>query len=127
MDSLASAMDPARKRDLFRRGLDCFNQQRFFTCHELLEEIWLEEPEEEKLFYQGLIQLAAAFHHYQRSNLTGMESLLCAGVEKLCRYPPSYLGVDLAALLAALEPWLDRVARREPLENLRLPAIETAR
>ncbi len=120
-------MDPERKRALLRRGLDCFNQQQFFTCHELLEEIWLEEPEDEKLFYQGLIQVAAAFHHHQRSKLTGLESLLRAGVEKLRRYPPRYHGVDLAALLAALDPWLDALTRREPLEKLRLPVIETAR
>ena len=120
-------MDADRKRDLFLRGLDCFNQREFFTCHELLEEIWLEEPEEEKLFYQGLIQVAAAFHHHQRGNLTGMESLLRTGVEKLRRYPPTCYGVDLAALLAALEPWLDQVTRRQPLENLPLPTIETVR
>lgn len=120
-------MDPARKRDLFARGLECFNQQQFFTCHELLEEIWLEEPEGEKLFYQGLIQVAAAFHHHQRGNRTGMESLLRAGVEKLRPYPPTYHAVDLAALLAALDPWLDALTRREPLEEFRLPLVKTAR
>ncbi len=116
-------MDPVRKRELFRHGLDCFNQQQFFTCHELLEEIWLEEPEEEKLFYQGLIQVAAAFHHQQRGNRTGFESLLRAGVEKLRRYPPTYHGVDLAALLAALDPWLDCLERSQPTDHLTVPAI----
>ena len=118
-------MDAERKRDLFRRGLDCFNQQQFFTCHELLEEIWLEEPEEEKPFYQGLIQVAAAFHHHQRGNRTGLDSLLRAGVEKLRRYPPAYHGVDLAALLAALDPWLDAVVRRQPTHDLLLPTIKS--
>ena len=117
-------MDPARKRDLFRRGLECFNQGQFFTCHELLEEIWLEEPEEEKPFYQGLIQVAAAFHHHQRSNPTGLESLLRAGVEKLRRYPSPYRGVDLAALLAALNPWLDALELRQSTNHLPLPKIE---
>ncbi|HSC77522.1 MAG TPA: DUF309 domain-containing protein [Candidatus Acidoferrales bacterium] len=117
-------MDSERKLDLFRRGLDCFNRGAFFTCHELLEEIWLEEPEEEKLFYQGLIQIAAAFHHHQRGNRTGLESLLHAGVEKLRRYPPTYGGVDLAALVAALEPWLDALERRQPPDHLSLPRIE---
>ncbi len=120
-------MDAERKHGLFRRGLDCFNQRQFFTCHELLEEIWLEEPEDEKLFYQGLIQVAAAFHHQQHSNQTGLESLLRAGVEKLRRYPPAYRGVDLAALLATLDPWLDALTGGEPLEKLRLPIIEAAR
>ncbi len=117
-------MDAQRKQTLFRRGLDCFNRGEFFTCHELLEEIWLEEPEEEKPFYQGLIQVAAAFHHHQRDNRIGLESLLRAGVEKLRHYPPTYHGVDLTALLAALDPWLDRLTRREPAADLPLPSIK---
>ncbi len=116
-------MDAQRKADLFRRGLECFNRGEFFTCHELLEEVWLEEPEEEKPFYQGLIQVAAAFHHYQRSNPTGMESLLRAGTEKLRRYPPIYRGVDLATLLVALQPWLDCLERRQSASHLPLPTI----
>ena len=116
-------MDPHRKRDLFRRGLDCFNQQQFFTCHELLEEIWLGEREEEKPFYQGLIQVAAAFHHHQRGNLAGFESLLRAGVEKLRRFPPTCRGVDLAALLSALDRWLDALAHTQPTNHLSPPTI----
>jgi len=119
-------MDAQRKQTLFRRGLDCFNRGEFFTSHELLEEIWLEEPEEEKPFYQGLIQVAAGFHHHQRGNRTGLESLLRAGVEKLRRYPSTYHGVELAALLVALQPWLDAVARRQPASNLPLPTIRLA-
>ncbi|HXE74513.1 MAG TPA: DUF309 domain-containing protein [Candidatus Xenobia bacterium] len=118
-------MDAGRKHDLFRRGLDCFNRGEFFACHELLEEIWLEEPEEEKPFYQGLIQVAAAFHHHQRGNRTGLESLLRAGVEKLRRYRPSYHGVDLVALLAALTPWLDALENRQSTDHLQLPGIES--
>ena len=118
-------MNPAHKADLFRRGLDCFNRGEFFTCHELLEEILLEEPEEEKPFYQGLIQLAAAFHHHQRGNPAGLESLLRAGDEKLRLFPSTYHGVDLAALLAALTPWLNTLERRQPTNHLQLPRIES--
>src|SRR3970040_1227213 len=64
-------MDAEQKRVKFRRGLDCFNRREFFVCHEVLEEIWLEETEEEKPFYQGIIQVAAAFHHYLNGNLPG--------------------------------------------------------
>lgn len=119
-------MEPERKRETFRRGIECFNRRQFFTCHELLEEIWLEEPEEEKPFYQGIIQVAAAFHHFQRGNLTGLDSLLRAGAEKLRRYPPDSHGLDVAGLLAGVEPWLERLARRDPLEGLSLPTIQPA-
>ena len=119
-------MNPAHKADLFRRGLDCFNQRQFFTCHELLEEIWLEEPEDEKPFYQGLIQVAAAFHHHQRGNPVGLESLLRAGVEKLRRYPPTFHGVDLAAMLTSLTPWLIALEHGRTTNHLQFPRIESS-
>lgn len=120
-------MDAERKHAAFWRGIDCFNRRQFFTCHEVLEEIWLEEPPDEKLFHQGLIQVAAAFHHFQNGNLYGTQSLMRAGVDKLRRYPSDYHGIDVAALLAALAPWLDRLARQQSLNELPLPAIEPAR
>lgn len=116
-------MDAQRKQETFRRGIDCFNRREFFTCHELLEEIWLEEPPEEKPFYQGVIQVAAAFHHFQNGNLKGLRSLLAAGTEKLRRYPPDSHGVDLAGLLAQLDPWLLRLHNRQPLDDLPLPTL----
>lgn len=120
-------MGPERKRELFQRGIALFNRGEFFTCHEVLEAIWLEEPENEKLFYQGIIQVAAAFHHFQRSNRAGFESLLRAGVEKLRRYPSDKCGIDLAALLAQLQPWFERLEAGQPLEGLALPSIASNR
>jgi hypothetical protein len=120
-------MEAERKREAFGRGIDCFNRRQFFTCHEVLEEIWLEEPPEEKPFYQGLIQVAAAFHHFQNGNLYGTQSLLRGGAEKLGGYPSDYHGIDVAGLLRALQPWLERLARQQPLDDLPLPAIEPAR
>lgn len=120
-------MDRERKRETFWRGIECFNRRQFFTCHELLEEIWLEEPPEEKPYYQGIIQVAAGFHHYLNHNLRGTASLVRAGAEKLRRFPPGYHGIDVAGLLAALAPWLERLERGEALDCLALPTIQPAR
>jgi len=120
-------MDAERKREGFRRGIDCFNRQQFFPCHEVLEEIWLEEPPEEKPFYQGIIQVAAAFHHFQNGNLKGTRSLMAAGAEKLRRYPPDCHGLDVAGLLAQLDPWRLRLHQCQPLDALPLPIIQWAR
>jgi hypothetical protein len=120
-------MEAEQKRQKFLRGIELFNRREFFACHEVLEEIWLEESEEEKPFYQGLIQVAAGFHHYLNGNLTGTLSLLRQGVEKLRRYPPDWHGVDLAGLLAALNPWLDFLAAGLPTDSLPLPTIRMLR
>jgi len=71
-----------RKRELFQRGLAHFNRREFFTCHEVLEEIWLEETEEEKPFYQGLIQLAAGYVKLQQRHYKGALANLRKGLER---------------------------------------------
>lgn len=118
---------PQQERRIFRRGIDCFNRRDFFTSHEVLEEIWLEASPEEKPFYQGLIQAAAAFHHYRRGNPRGARSLLERGVEKLRRYPQDHHRIDLGRLLRRLEGWLERLGRGEPTQSLPLPKIRPAR
>lgn len=120
-------MDAKRKQEAFWRGIDCFNRRQFFDCHEVLEEIWLQEPEDEKPFYQGLIQVAAGFHHFcEKQNLRGALSLIGAGAEKLRRYPPHYHEIDLGGLLGQLTPWLEHLEGQQPLDALPLPTIRPA-
>ena len=76
-----------KESEQFRRGIALFNARKFFEAHEAWEELWLVEPEPEKTFLQGLIQLAAAFHHHGRGNSRGTQSLLAAGLAKLRRFP----------------------------------------
>ena len=42
--------------------------------------VWLKLQDPEKAFLQGLIQVAAAFYHFQRGNPEGTASLLQGGV-----------------------------------------------
>ncbi|MFZ0335791.1 MAG: DUF309 domain-containing protein [Candidatus Acidiferrales bacterium] len=83
-----------------------FNSGEFFKAHEVWEEIWLAAPEPEKTFLQGLIQLAAAFHHYSRSNRAGAQSLATAALEKLEKFPGNYSDINLSALRLAIREWL---------------------
>jgi predicted metal-dependent hydrolase len=67
-------MNSREKDEKFQRGILHFNAQEFFEAHEVWEEVWLVEAEPEKTFLQGIIQIAAAFHHYGRENSDGAES-----------------------------------------------------
>ena len=86
------------KKSQFQRGIELFNAGKFFEAHEAWEEIWLAANEPEKTFLQGLIQVAAAFHHRSRRNRKGMESLLEAGLARLAQFPDRYRGIALAKL-----------------------------
>ena len=89
----------------FERGVTDFNARRFFEAHEVWEELWLAAAEPEKTFLQGLIQVAAAFHHHGRGNARGTRSLLIAGIAKLAGCPSDYRGVAIAKLRDEAEAW----------------------
>ena len=108
------------------QGIQEFNRGLFFECHETLEAIWLEEHGEDRLFYQGIIQIAAGYYKVEQGVLIGAIKLWRTGLEKLERYGPAHLGVDLASLV---EPTKKNLARAEAAEtrggaaDLRAPAI----
>jgi predicted metal-dependent hydrolase len=94
----------------FRRGIEQFNAGRFFEAHETWEEVWLRTPEPERTFLQGIIQMAAAFHHYSRGNTRGARSLLEASLTRLARFPPAHRGIQLAALRGEAQTWATSLA-----------------
>jgi hypothetical protein len=102
-DLTGSAGDHAER---FHKGLEQFNSGHFFDAHETWEEIWLASPEPEKTFLQGIIQVAAAFHHYGRSNLQGTRSLMEAGLKKLGRFPNTHRGIELERLRENARAWV---------------------
>ena len=89
----------------FESGVRHFNAGRFFQAHEVWEELWLAAAQPEKTFLQGLIQVAAAFHHHGRGNARGRQSLLAAGIAKLAECPDDFRGIAIAKLRDEIEAW----------------------
>ncbi len=117
-------MDTNPDQDKFRQGLEQFNSRAFFEAHETWEEIWLPAPEPDKTFLQGIIQVAAAFHHYVRGNRSGARSLLEAGLSKLEKFPGDYRSLALGKLRAAARQWRDALATGQARELGEIPRIE---
>ena len=44
----------------------CFNDQKYYEAHDVLEHLWLKEQGSSHQFFKGLIQLAGAFVHLQK-------------------------------------------------------------
>jgi predicted metal-dependent hydrolase len=87
------------------KGIHLFNSQKFFEAHEALEAVWLQARGQEKVFLHGLIQVAAAFHHFTRGNLTGFRSLLEKGLTKLEKRGNSHSDIEIEDFLEQLQPW----------------------
>jgi predicted metal-dependent hydrolase len=89
--------------EAFASGVELFNARRYWHAHEAWESIWLTAPRPVAPFLQGLIQLAAAYHHLQRGTVRGGTRLFDAGLRRLASYPAGYLGFDRTALVAAAD------------------------
>jgi predicted metal-dependent hydrolase len=117
-------MDSHDKDRLFRKGLEDFNSGRFYDAHEHWEEVWLETLDPEKMFLQGLIQVAAAFHHYSRANRQGTQNLLQAGLTKIERFPQAHRGLALETLRVTVRRWVAALEGGEDPANEEIPRIE---
>lgn len=84
----------------FFRGIAHFNAGEFWHAHEAWEELWLESESRLVEFLQGLIQLAAAYHHAKRGTLRGAVRLFDASLAKLDAFPAGYCHVDRAPAVA---------------------------
>ena len=98
----------------FLKGIDEFNQQLFFECHETLEEIWLEEHGEDRKFYQGIIQIAAGYYKLQQGVPVGAIKLWRTGIEKVESFGPVFLGVNVESLVRAVRANLAQLESGRP-------------
>ena len=114
----------ADEKKKFQEGFDHFNRKEFFEAHESWEEIWLRAPKHEKPFLQGIIQVAAGFHHYRRGNREGCESLLVEGLRKLDKWPAVHSGLALGALRSSVRWWLAELLAGRAPQDEDLPRLE---
>ena len=52
----------------YRAFFQCWNEQRYYEAHDVLEQVWLHDPisPEDGQYFKGLIQAAGAFVHLQK-------------------------------------------------------------
>ena len=87
----------------FKKGIELFNQEQFYECHEVLEELWLESTGPYRDLYKGVIQAAVALYHLKRGNLNGAKALLQTSTGYLTKYKPSALGLNVGKLIEEMK------------------------
>lgn len=104
-------MDAADWQD-YEKGWRLFNAREFWHAHEAWESVWKRRPEESRIFFQGIIQLSAAYHLLVvKQRYGGMMRNFEKAEEKLRLFPATFLGVDVHFLLDAIECARKEIAR----------------
>ena len=100
-------LEPAEVERLFHTAVALFNGARYWHAHEAWETLWRSATDEERDFYQGLIQVAAGLLHLQRRNMRGARNKLTEGLEKLSPYQPAHRGIFVNELIGEARRLLD--------------------
>lgn len=95
-------LSQVQKEKLWQEGIHFFNTEEYFEAHEAWEVIWLQTTTNDKKLYQGMIQLAAAYHHHQKGNLKPATSCLMNALKKL-ESADHFWGLDLKKIVEQLQ------------------------
>jgi uncharacterized protein len=107
------------------RGVELFNQGRYWDAHEAWEEAWTPDRRgPDRSFYKGLIQVAAGCLHYGRRNRRGTVNKWRSGADHLRPYLPRHRGVELAPLVAAVDGFLAAMEGAAWPDALEMPRID---
>ena len=85
---------PRGKLEVLGEGIRLFNQERFWECHEVLEQIWHPSKGIEREIIQGLILAAAALVHAQKDENDISIRMLNKAMAKL-GIQETYSGINL--------------------------------
>jgi uncharacterized protein len=105
-----------------------FNEGDYYTCHDLLEEMWM--IDKQNYFLKGLLQMSVAIYHYEYGNMKGARSMMEAAHRYLVDYRPKYWGLNLEYVIPFIEKSLsiipqhmDKVPYEEVSSLPRLPQV----
>src|SRR5215472_2448978 len=106
----------------------CWNEQRYYEAHDVLEQLWLKTDSDEANFFKGLIQAAGAFVHLQKrfehpshvkhsKRLPPAVRLFRLAAKNLANFAPRHQGLDVAALCQLLNRYADEIVASDYTTN----------
>ena len=120
----AEQVDPKQadiaKHPFYRTFFQCWNQQRYYEAHDVLEQLWLNSDTNDEQFFKGLIQAAGAFVHLQKNfehpthakhsrRLQPAVRLFRLAERNLSIFAPKHHGLDVAAVCELLRSYADQI------------------
>ncbi len=69
-----------------QEGVKLFNEQKYWECHEVLEDLWMEDRmDAARNVYWAIIQVAAVCIHYRDGKIVGAQGMINKAKEKFKR------------------------------------------
>lgn len=99
--------DNFSKEEAIDRALGSFNEERYWKCHEILENVWKQSEGEEKSLLNGIILVAAGFVHFQKGENETCIGILRRSFNKIKSSRGEYHGIKLDLLLENLKNIID--------------------
>jgi len=116
------------KHPFYRAFFQCWNDQRYYEAHDVLEQLWLNTNTDDDYFFKGLIQAAGAFVHLQKNfeqpthakhgkRLRPAVRLFRLAEKNLSAFAPRHHALDVAALCQFLRAYADQIVASEYKTN----------
>jgi predicted metal-dependent hydrolase len=108
----------------YRAYFRCWNEQRYYEAHDVLEQVWLNTDSADDNFFKGLIQAAGAFVHLQKNfehpthtkhsrRLRPAVKLFELAEKNLASFSPRHHALDVSKLLALLRSTRQKIVASE--------------
>ena len=99
----------------FYKGLELFNREFYYECHDVWEEIWGDAKGKNKIFYQALIMSAVSLYHFGNENLVGALSCYQKALKQFKQLPDHFLRLDIRTFVASLSEFYLGISADETL------------
>ena len=109
-----------KKEDvLFHKGIEAFNNRKFYDAHEYWEELWLDYKLSDAQFIQGLIQLSVSYFHLFNQNLKGARSMIKKCLKKIDPFQATR-GIDVIELkskICNVQKYIENIDNTNDINN----------
>jgi predicted metal-dependent hydrolase len=112
----------------YRAFFQCWNEQRYYEAHDVLEQLWLKTKSRDADYFKGLIQAAGAFVHLQKRlehplhakhsrRLPPAVRLFRLAEKNLSSFMPRHHGLDVGTLCQLLRACADQIVASDYKTN----------
>jgi predicted metal-dependent hydrolase len=133
VNELVGNVDEPDKVDIadhpyYRAYFHCWNEQRYYEAHDVLEQVWLNKNSDDDDFFKGLIQAAGAFVHLKLHfeqpthpkhgrRLQPAARLFALAEKNLANFSPRHHAFDVAAFLDLLRREREKIEASDFQKN----------